>query len=171
MLNKSMPAIFLRMSHLFFSGIIPQVLKVCFLWKRLKRDYLKNIRKEENWGKFLFAPWLAIYQCKQIIENSNSIDAEAHKIGKIVSLWYSFYPFFPMFWVRGNGKLYILKDLRSYYKNMSYNSTFMFFGMFFFSWKGTLENYNLGKSMIGSENGKWVSTLITQNQPMFLFIK
>ena len=56
----------------------------------------------------LFALWLVTHQCIQIIEKFNSVGAEAHKVGKPVSLWPNIDPYFPMFSVH----------LRRYYKNM-----------------------------------------------------
>ena len=38
----------------------------------------------------MFVSWLAIYQCKKIIENCNSVGAGAQNIGKVVSFWPNF---------------------------------------------------------------------------------
>ena len=66
--------------------------------------------KKKIAGTILFAPWLASYQCKLIIENCNSIDAGAHKVQKIV-----YDPtltlIFPIFRGHEKGKLFILQKV------------------------------------------------------------
>ena len=46
----------------------------------------------------LFVLWFTTYQLKKIIENCNSVDAVAHKAGKVVSFWPKFDPNFPLIW-------------------------------------------------------------------------
>ena len=50
LLHKTVPALFLIMSHSFFIAIIQGVLKAYFAWKQLKVDYSKNTWKKENHG-------------------------------------------------------------------------------------------------------------------------
>ena len=53
--------------------------------------------------------WLNIIE-KKIIENYNSIGAEAHKVGKVVRFWPNFDSNFPDIWkVCEIGKLHIFK--------------------------------------------------------------
>ena len=52
----------------------------------------------------MFVTWLAKYKWKKIIENYNSVDAEAHKEAKVVS-----YPNFPDIWNCEIGELHIFK--------------------------------------------------------------
>ena len=91
-------AFFLTMSHSFLIAIIQWGLKGYFIWKQLKADYLKNILKANIAGTVFFVPWLATYKCKQISENCNSVGAGVQKLGKIVSLWLNFDPYFSGFW-------------------------------------------------------------------------
>ena len=38
--------------------------------------------------------WVATYQCKKIIKMCNSVGAGVHKVGKIISFWPNFGPYF-----------------------------------------------------------------------------
>ena len=89
---------FPKMSHSVFILIIRRVLEVCFGWKQLKVDCSKNIWKEENSGNGFLFPLLNTHQFKYIIENCNSVDAEAHKVGKTLAFYHNFGPYFPDIW-------------------------------------------------------------------------
>ena len=59
----------------------------------------------------LFVSCWITYQWKKITENCNSVGAEAHKEGKVVSFWPNFDPNFTDIWRRKQGKLHILKKV------------------------------------------------------------
>ena len=80
-------------------AIIRRVLKKYFAWKQLKVDYSKNSWKEGIRGHD-FVCFLAGYISvkNKYIENSNSVGAGVHKVGKVVSFWPNVGPNFPDIW-------------------------------------------------------------------------
>ena len=81
---------------------------------------------------------------KKNIEHCNSVDAGAHKVGKVVSFWPNFDPNSPdtVFGKYEKGKLHILKKvglahLGRYYKNVYITALLCFLMYFYFAWKST----------------------------------
>ena len=73
-------------------------MKAYFPWKQSKADYSKNIQNEKIAGTVLFVSWLVYIAVKKYIEKCSSVDAGAHKIGKVVSFWSNVDPNFADIW-------------------------------------------------------------------------
>ena len=121
-------------------------LYLAWIFEKIFEKKKKNIP-----ATVLFAPWLATYQWKNLIQNCNSVGAGAHKVEKVVSFDPTLTLILPIFGKRKKGKLYILKKLvlvrlRRYYENMYIINTVMFFlTYFYFAWKNTLGPYSNSK--------------------------
>ena len=95
LLRKSMPKIFLIMSYSAFAAILWQILKSYFERKRSKRDYPKNIWKEEKCVHGFFGSWLYVFQWEKTIENCICVGAGARKVENLVRFLSNFDPYFP----------------------------------------------------------------------------
>ena len=56
------------------------------------RLFKKYLKKRKSRARF------CLFQLEKIIEHCNSVDAGAHKVRKVVSLWPNFDPNFPDIW-------------------------------------------------------------------------
>ena len=83
-------------------------MKVYFAWKQLKVDYSKNIWKEGNCGHGFVYLLLGYISVKKSIENSNSVAAGAHEVGKV---WPKVAPNFPDIWTAWMDKLHMSKKV------------------------------------------------------------
>ena len=62
------------------------------------RFFKKYLERRKSCARFFFSlGWLDISE-KKIIENSNSVGAGAHNIGKVASFWHNFDPNFTNIW-------------------------------------------------------------------------
>ena len=83
----------------------------------------------------------SLHISKKIIENCNSVGAEAHKVGKIVSFGPTLTLILPISGELKKSKLHILKKVgvstfKEIFKKYVYNSTVMFFNILLFCLKG-----------------------------------
>ena len=60
------------------------------------RLFKKYLNGKKSWHGFVC--WLAKYKSKKVIEHHNSVDAQAHKVVKVISLFSNFYANFSDIW-------------------------------------------------------------------------
>ena len=86
-------------------NIISTSFESAFCTKAIEVDYLKMSENTDSAGMLLFKARAHFYlrlgshlYAKNKIRNYNSVSTGAHKIGKILSLWPNFDPYFPKIW-------------------------------------------------------------------------
>ena len=103
LLHKSVPRIFLIMSYSAFMVILWQILKSHFERKQSKRDYPKNIGKEEKCinGFFLCVCGRGVLViCISVTKNYRKpqmVGAGARKVEKLVRFFVQFWPLFSQY--------------------------------------------------------------------------
>ena len=113
-----MPTIFLIMSYSAFAAILWQILRSHFERKQSKKDYPRNIWKEEKCVHDFLGSWLYAFQWEQTIENHICVGAGARKVENLVRILSNFDPYFPnISSVRKRCNIYI-ESIRIYSKNI-----------------------------------------------------